>query len=97
MDSVIRHHLDPATSLKSFDGRNVSLPALKGTEDLRVMRAPGAVQAITSANMLTPRSLSDAEIAKLLAFLEALTDRRGAKGRMGVPASVPSGLPVPDL
>ena len=31
----------------------------------------------------------------LIAFLNALTDRKGVDGRLGVPTSVPSGLPVP--
>lgn len=97
LESVIRHHLDPVTALKFFDRRNVRLPALNGTDDFRVMKAPGDVSAIATANMLTPKTLSDKEITDLIAFLEALTDERGARGRLGVPSSVPSGLPVPHL
>ena len=36
----------------------------------------------------------DDEVAALVAFLDALTDEEAAKGRLGVPDQVPSGLPV---
>ena len=40
-------------------------------------------------------ALSDAEIKDLITFLHALTDGQSLTGRLGVPDSVPSGLPVP--
>jgi cytochrome c peroxidase len=43
-----------------------------------------------------PRAdLSPEDIAALLAFLDTLTDPIALNGRLGIPASVPSGLPVP--
>jgi cytochrome c peroxidase len=41
---------------------------------------------------IAPLALEDAEVAELIAFLHALTG--SAKGRLGRPAAVPSGLPV---
>jgi cytochrome c peroxidase len=38
--------------------------------------------------------LSSQEIDAIMAFLESLSDPGALEGRMGVPQSVPSGLPV---
>ncbi len=38
--------------------------------------------------------LNPEDIAQILAFLETLRDDGAIAGRLGVPASVPSGLPV---
>jgi cytochrome c peroxidase len=52
--------------------------------------------AIASANELAPRSLSEADVAEITAFLEALTDPRSRDLSHLIPARVPSGLPVAD-
>ena len=44
--------------------------------------------------VLTPLELSDAQIADLLAFLQALTSPSAVDLRADIPAAVPSGLPV---
>jgi cytochrome c peroxidase len=61
-----------------------------------VQSNPELRRAIASANELAPRSLSDGEIADLIAFLKALTDPNSRDLRHLVPATVPSGLPVGD-
>ena len=73
------------------------LPDLPGADDFRTMNDAGAVRDIAAANEFPGATLSDADIADLVAFLRSLTDRRGIVGRLGVPETVPSGLPVPDL
>ena len=45
---------------------------------------------------VAPVSLSDAEVAQVVAFLHALTGTDSLKGRLGRPDSVPSGLEVPE-
>ena len=40
------------------------------------------------------QNLTDTEVADLLAFLNALTDPQSVRGALGIPASVPSGLPI---
>lgn len=58
---------------------------------------------IAAANSLEPRSLSDSEVASLVAFLEALTDPAARELTHLIPDEVPSGLvpqprrrPTPD-
>ena len=52
-------------------------------------RAHGTVHVI-------PLEVTDpAQIAALVAFLDSLTDPAAINGRLGVPETVPSGLPVP--
>lgn len=94
LEGVIRHHLDPVGSLYAYDRSQAVLPLLPGVEDWRILNDPAEMAAIAAANELEPVDLSDDEVAALLAFLEALTDTAGAEGRLGVPESVPSGLPV---
>ncbi len=93
LEAVVRHHLDPVAALKRYDPAQAVLidpqPA-----DLGVMGDADEVAAIAAANRLAPVDLTDTEVAQLLAFLAALTDPQAAKGRLGVPVTVPSGLPV---
>lgn len=94
LEGVIRHHLDPVGSLYAYDRTQAVLPVLPGVEDWRILDDPQEMAAIAAANELEPVDLSDDEVAALVAFLETLTDTAGAEGRLGVPESVPSGLPV---
>jgi cytochrome c peroxidase len=91
LKSVIHHHLDPVAALMSYDPSQAILPDLPGVDDLRVMHEPEELQRIAAANELKPTTLSEAEIDEIIAFLGALEDRAE---RLGVPATVPSGLPV---
>lgn len=97
LERTIRHHSDPADGLKTYDPGLVWLPDLPGADDFRTMNDAEAVSDIAVANEFSGATLSDADIADLVAFLRSLTDRRGIVGRLGVPETVPSGLPVPDL
>lgn len=94
LEAVIRHHLDPVASLYAYDRSQAILPDLPGAEDWRILDDPDELAAIAAANALAPMPLHDEELADLVAFLEALTDNAGAEGRLGVPETVPSGLPV---
>jgi cytochrome c peroxidase len=42
-----------------------------------------------------PVALADEDVAALVAFLDTLTDPTAITGHLGSPATVPSGLPVP--
>lgn len=94
LEGVIQHHLDPVGSLYAYDRGQAVLPTLPGVEDWRILEDPAEMAAIAAANELEPMELSDDDVAALIAFLETLTDTAGAEGRLGVPESVPSGLPV---
>lgn len=94
LDGVIRHHLDPVASLNSYDRTQAILPDLPNVTDWRSLDDPDALAAIAAANVLAPQSLSDADVADLIAFLEALTDETSLAGHLGIPDTVPSGLSV---
>lgn len=69
------------------------LPALAGADDWRILDSPAEHEAILAAAG-PDAPLSQAEIADLVAFLETLTGDIAKTGRLGVPSTVPSGLPV---
>nr|WP_232530286.1 cytochrome c peroxidase [Pacificitalea manganoxidans] len=91
LEGVVRHHLDPIAALRGYDPAQAVLPDLAGAEDLHALRDPAETDAIAAANELAPVTLSDAQVAELMAFLAALTDD---VSHLGVPPTVPSGLPV---
>lgn len=94
LEAAIRHHLDPVGSLRIYDPQQAIMPTLPAASDLKVMDTAIEVDLIAAANTLDPVNLSDEEVAALLAFMDALTDPQGLRGALGVPGSVPSGLPV---
>jgi cytochrome c peroxidase len=94
LEAVVRHHLDPVASLYAYDRSQAILPTLEGADDWRVMDDPDELAAIAEANQLEPTALTDAEVSDILAFLDALTDPTSLEGRLGIPESVPSGLPI---
>lgn len=90
----MRHHLDPAARLADYDRGQAVLPPLEGSQDFRMLDdAEERAQMIAAAIPKGP-DLDETQIAALIAFLGALTDDGAAGGRLGVPATVPSGLPV---
>jgi cytochrome c peroxidase len=98
LEGVVRHHLDPVTSLYDYDHSQLRLPyrADLDARDLDAMRDPAVVAAIAAANELAPVDLDDREIDQLIDFLHALTDPSMLDLRGDVPRSVPSGLPLGD-
>jgi cytochrome c peroxidase len=94
LEGVIRHHLDPLAALTSYLETNAVFPADIGDDDFALMRDADEVAKIAAANTLKPNALSDEEVAELISFLNALTDPQSLKGALGMPASVPSGLPI---
>ncbi|QOL80481.1 cytochrome-c peroxidase [Pseudooceanicola spongiae] len=90
--SFIADHADPATGLAHYDISQAILPALP-YDDATIMTNPDEVAAIAAAATWRT-TLSATDIANLVAFLETLTDPQALTGGLGVPATVPSGLPV---
>ena len=93
LEAMLRHHLNPVAALQAYDRSQAVFPGFEA-EDWRVLDDAEETARIAAANELAPVKLTDAEVAELLAFLNALTDEAAVKGRMGIPDSVPSGLPV---
>ncbi len=89
LGTFLADHADPVAGLARYDIAQAILPALE-VNDLTEDFSPIAKAVKTPAISLDP-----AEIADLIAFLETLSDPVALKGRLGVPATVPSGLTVP--
>lgn len=94
LEAVVRHHLDPVTSLFTYDPSQAVMWRGDFSSDFNLMSNAKDLSAIADANQLAPMDLSDNEVAQILAFLDSLTDYEALKGRLGVPKTVPSGLPV---
>ncbi|MEZ4592467.1 MAG: FG-GAP-like repeat-containing protein [Chloroflexota bacterium] len=91
LEAVIRHHLNARKSVANYDF--TQLPPLVLAEDSGDTTVHTAALNAPSFAMPT-RDLTDAEIAELIAFLEALTSPTATDLGHIVPDAVPSGLPV---
>lgn len=91
LESVVLHHLDPTRSLMSYGIEEAVLLNLPTADDTAILRSEDGTAEIARANVLEPQALTDTEVDEILAFLKALED---PAERLGVPRSVPSGLPV---
>ncbi len=92
--SFIAAHADPLQGLADYD-RSQAVLVNPSDHDFAILDDPAALAAIAQAVTTRPVPLTASEIEDLVAFLETLTDPVAISGRLGVPASVPSGLPVP--
>ena len=95
LEDAVRHHLDPATSLATYDDSQVEFELAGTFQD-----DPNLID--TLLDTLSPRlvidgpSLREREIQDIMAFLSALTDPASLNMLDVVPDSVPSGLPLAD-
>ncbi|QQA44368.1 cytochrome-c peroxidase [Pelagovum pacificum] len=92
--AYIRHHANPVAAIATYDRTQARLVE-PGEEDWHILQDEAELAAIADAVGVAPVTLSDADVAALVAFLDTLTDPTMADGRLGVPDSVPSGLAVP--
>ncbi|MGB3407614.1 MAG: cytochrome c peroxidase [Jannaschia sp.] len=90
--TFVTAHAAPRTALRSYAPMAV-LPAMD-VDDWRIGNDPDEVTAIAAAVTGPDRILSDDEVTALMAFLESLRDDVALAGRLGIPETVPSGLPV---
>lgn len=93
--AFLRHHADPVAGLAAYTPQAVLPPMPGDPPDWAAMDDPAERAAIAAAVRLNPPELSEADLDLLLAFLEALTDAEALAGRLGIPETVPSALPVP--
>ncbi len=91
LEDMVRHHLDPVTSLKNYSIEMARLPDFPGSEDQNPMLDQKNVDAIAESTSLPKITLTDQEIEALLSFLASLEH---PAERLGVPDQVPSGLPI---
>jgi cytochrome c peroxidase len=92
--AFLRHHADPVAGLDGYTPQTL-LPDLPGKKpDWTIMETAALRAEIAEAVRRLPLTLTETDVADLVAFLEALTDEDAITGRLGVPNTVPSGLPV---
>lgn len=91
LEDMIRHHLDPLGSLRSYSVAKAQLPELPGAQDNLPLLDSEHLDSIARSNALPKIELTDQDVRDLLQFLTSLED---PAERLGVPEAVPSGLPV---
>lgn len=92
--AFLAHHADPSHGMEGYSPENATLPEFTGNkDDWAILNAPEERAAIRAA-AVTGTPLAPDNIARIIAFLETLRDDGAITGRLGVPESVPSGLPV---
>ncbi|MDJ0684999.1 MAG: cytochrome c peroxidase [Alphaproteobacteria bacterium] len=96
LEAMVRHVLDPVAGHANYDRRQAVLPKhpYLSAMDWAAQENARETAALVAAVTLEPVDLADADVAALVAFLNALTDPASLKGRLGRPETVPSGLPV---
>ena len=95
LEDIVRHHLDPLTMLAEYTTEHAALHdiAFDGS-DVAALEDFDEMLQIGMAVEIAPAALSDADVAAIIAFLSALEDPVSKAGRLGVPETVPSGLPL---
>ena len=96
LEGIVRHHLDPETARKAWRPENAKLPEIPWLAAGDFAIAEDRLESVRHAAALDiePISLSDAEVADMVAFLHALTGETAETRPLGRPDAVPSGLPV---
>jgi cytochrome c peroxidase len=90
----LAHHSNPAVGMEGYDPTQpILIPTDLSKDDWAILNSPEDRAAIAAA-ALPGRVLGSDEISKIIAFLESLRDQSAIDGRLGIPESVPSGLPV---
>ncbi|MFC6582505.1 cytochrome-c peroxidase [Sulfitobacter aestuariivivens] len=92
----LKDHADPRQGLQGFDTSKVVMPDFDAN-DFAIMQDADEVARIVAVLDAPAIALTPEQTKDLVAFLETLTDPVAIDGRLGIPKSVPSGLPVPNL
>ncbi|MEZ5472713.1 MAG: cytochrome c peroxidase [Marinicella sp.] len=98
LTDLIKHHLDPVTATANYDRSQIRMPAREDFDafDFAVLDDDNRTSQILQSIDVSPRSLNETQIARLIDFLDAATDRKSINLRKEVPNRVPSGLPIFD-
>ena len=100
LEAMVRHMLDPASGLESYDTDQAVLPPRQDLDELDFVNHDDPLNraAIAAAidPLAQPVALSDRRIGQLIDFLHALTDPASLDLRSTVPMTVPSGLLIAD-
>lgn len=96
LEAAVRHHFDPETALAQYDISQIDAVAQPFYHGNTGTNAQILKTISPKLEDTAEATLSDAEIAQLLAFLESLTSPSAQDLSHLIPDSVPSGLPVTD-
>ena len=98
LEGIVRHHLEPLVALRRWSRSEPILPAEArfAETDFAVWEDEREMARLRVRVDIEPVTLTDGEVADVVAFLHSLTGRTAATGRLGKPEGVPSGLPVDD-
>ncbi|MEL7132118.1 MAG: methylamine utilization protein MauG, partial [Pseudomonadota bacterium] len=96
LEGIVRHHLEPLKSLDNWTRDMAALPSVPWLEpiDFMVWQDSREMARQRAVIQREPVLLSDTEVDEIVAFLHALTGKGAQTDKLGIPASVPSGLPV---
>ena len=96
LEGIIRHHLDPIGSLDRWTPEMANLPDVPWLEaiDFVVWDDRFEMDRLRRRVDIQPRELDDGEVAALVDFMHALTGHSARDLPLGIPDTVPSGLPV---
>ncbi len=96
LEGIIRHHLEPKKSFSEWKPSLAALPDVPwlAKADFLPFADTRERARLSSKLDIKPMTLANTEIDHLVAFLQSLTGTMSVKGRLGRPASVPSGLKV---
>ncbi len=96
LEGIVRHHLDPQQSLASWSRDMAKLPEAPWLKAIDFVIQSDRLEVARHAAKIDiePQSLSEDQIADILAFLNALTGETALTRPMGRPETVPSGLSV---
>lgn len=94
LERFLRAHSAPRAAWGAYDAALARVPRIEGDDTFAPLTDPAMAEAVLAATTVPERPLAPEDIARLVAFLGALTDEGALAGRLGVPETVPSGLPV---
>lgn len=96
LEAIVRHHLDPVTSLANWKPADAGLPDVPwlSSIDFVVRWDRHEMARQQQAIDVQPVDLGNQQVDDLVAFLKALTGSSRATPRFGVPDHVPSSLAV---
>ncbi len=96
LEEMIRHHANPHQAREAWDLSQADLPDVPwlAAVDTAILADKAEMERQQAAVQMRPMSLSDEDIADLVAFLNALTGESALDRPLGRPDTVPSGLPV---
>ncbi|WP_229801399.1 cytochrome-c peroxidase [Tateyamaria omphalii] len=96
LEGIVRHHLTPLQSLDAWAPEKAALPEVPwlAAIDFMVWQDSREMARQRAAIQIASNPLSDTEIDQIIAFLHALSGETANVDKLGVPDTVPSGLPV---